>query len=134
MITLKDIRREVAASYGITPPEIALADKNPTGIAKRSYAASEARHVAVFLARRLTRLSHRGIADRVGYSDYSSSVVADRRITVRLQADDALRQRVAQIVARLTLAEVAKPLGPPNPALPAILASLQSPANEAQPQ
>lgn len=80
--------------------------------------------VIVFVARRLSGASDAAIASHLAYASVAEAMIADRSVTLRLPADDGLRDRVARVIGRLIVAEAAAPL-PPLPTPPAPIPLLQ---------
>jgi len=81
-VTLGDIEAVVAAFFGITPPDIHSS--------RRTRTISLARTIAMFLARRHTRMSFPEIGRFMG-KNHSSAVLAVQRMEQALKADDKLR-------------------------------------------
>jgi PAS domain-containing protein len=158
MIKLADINRAVCAVYGLSRDELLLPaefDSLPRRL-DQSRLMSEARHVAMYLGRRLTTRSLRQIGEALRYRDTASVVWALRSIETRLvvlpeagkknnvlpeagkkvppaagKQGDELRDRVARVMALLCIAAINRPL--PGAASPAMLASTAPQSPEARP-
>ena len=116
-ITVRAIARAVAEVYRLDADDLVIDDtmRGPAGqlLEKREQqCAIEARHVVMFISRRITTRSLRQIAERLGYRDYSAALYGERRIIQRLPREDALRSRIVTALAKIVMAEVEKPLPP----------------------
>lgn len=68
---------------------------------RRAPEVTDARHIAMYLSRVLTRKSYPTIAHAFGDMDHSTIMHGCRRIEARLQDDPGLQKRVASISAGL---------------------------------
>jgi chromosomal replication initiation ATPase DnaA len=94
-ITTAAIRDAVAARYGLRPAAILSRT--------RGGAISPARHVAIYLATRLTKLSLPAIGERLGGLHHTSVIYAVRGIQQRLRAGEAdIRHALDELEAELT--------------------------------
>ena len=95
MIRLRDIKRAVAAHYGFGARDL----DGPWQSARLV----RARHVALFLARRLTSQSLPQIGRAFGGRDHSTVIRAIARIEADLAEDAALRNEIAALRTRLQM-------------------------------
>ena len=101
MITVGTVQAAVAAGYGVT-----VAELNSDARAKRLL---HARHVAMFLSRRLTGRSYPQIGRRFGDRDHSTVIHACRRIEAQIATDADLGVEVDLLAAALCAGEEPKP-------------------------
>lgn len=94
-----DIVRATAAEYGLTVEGLRTLDR---GAGPRRGPAQEARMVASFVARRLTKASLRQISERLGDRDPGSVHGREATCARRILVDDDLRHTVARVVAVAT--------------------------------
>lgn len=95
-IDIKTIIRVVAESYNIKPIEI-LSDRRTMDIV-------EPRHVAIYLARILTRFSLPQIGKHFGGRDHTTCLHAFQKIELRRQADEIFDGQMKGIMARFVIA------------------------------
>lgn len=94
MTSIRDIQTAVCRLYGL--PATAMTDRR-----RGPGATVTPRHVAMYLARRLTGLSYRAIALHFGGRDHKGVLYADRRIRALRQRDAELRCHVERLTAQL---------------------------------
>ncbi len=88
-----DIRAEVARHFGLTEKEI-VSHSRLRRIARP-------RHVAMYLARRMTERSLEDIARRLGASDHTTVLHACRRVEALMGEDPDFAEDVLAIASRL---------------------------------
>jgi chromosomal replication initiation ATPase DnaA len=92
-LTLQEVRRAVSSEYCIPQRDI---DSE-----KRSRPIVTARHVAMYLARRLLQMSYPEIAKAFGGRDHATAMHAVYRIEQQLPEDPTLRGEVQRITFAL---------------------------------
>jgi chromosomal replication initiation ATPase DnaA len=90
---IEDIQRATAQHFGLTAEQLSSGD--------RAAVVARPRHVAMFLARQLTRSSAAEIGRRFGGRDHATVVHAARRIEELLARDAGLAASVDRIRAAL---------------------------------
>lgn len=90
---IEEIQQRVAASFGISRAELVGSTRAATPV--------RARQVAIFLTRELTDLSLPQIGRLYGGRDHSTVLNSIRRIEARLDEDDSLTSRVAELRAAI---------------------------------
>ncbi len=90
---IEEIQQRVASSFGISRAELVGSTRAATPV--------RARQVAIFLTRELTDLSLPQIGRLYGGRDHSTVLNSIRRVEARLDEDDALTSRVAELRAAI---------------------------------
>ncbi len=100
-IKVNDIVRATASVYGITTEELRYGQRRRLRKGEKRSRSSEARMVAAFVARRLTKASLRQIDERTGDPGATGTNTCYRVKTCakRIQEDEALRDKVARVIA-----------------------------------
>jgi hypothetical protein len=112
MTSIRDIQAAVCRFYSL--PTTAMTDRR-----RGPGTTATPRHVAMYLARRLTGLSYRAIALHFGGRDHKGVVYADRRIRARQRRDAELRGCVERLTDQLTEDTPWPAQASPTPTFPA---------------
>ncbi len=89
-ISIEDIQKTVAEFFGIKPNE--LKSK------KRAKQISLARQVAMYLSRKLTKLSYPHIGEKFGKKDHSTVIYAENQIEEKIKTDPELKNKINTII------------------------------------
>ena len=93
--SIDTIKRLCVAAYGVSLIDL--------GSARRDRHTVDARHVAMWLARKLTAMSLPQIGRHIGKRDHTTVLHAVRRIDRMLETEAAMRIDVAGLVAALQM-------------------------------
>ncbi len=89
-ISIEEIQKIVADFFGLKPQE--LKSK------KRSKQISLARQIAMYLSRKLTKLSYPHIGEKFGKKDHSTVIYAENQIKEKLQKDRELQNKINTLI------------------------------------
>ncbi len=89
-IAIEDIQKVVAEFYGLKPSD--LKSK------KRAKQISLARQVAMYLSRKLTKLSYPHIGEKFGKKDHSTVIYAENQIEEKLKNDPDLKNKINTLI------------------------------------
>lgn len=92
-ITSEQIKRAVASAYGVSVTDI--------DAERRHKAIVRPRHVAIYLATKLTTASLPEVGHRFGGRDHTTVINAVRRVEALLQTDEGVRAQVEALTASL---------------------------------
>ena len=89
-IAVEDIQKVVADFYGLKPSD--LKSK------KRAKQISLARQVAMYLCRKLTKLSYPLIGEKFGKKDHSTVIYAENQIEEKIKSDQELKNKINTLI------------------------------------
>jgi len=92
-VTIEEIIKTVAGKFGVKINELKAAKKNKN--------LTVPRHVAMYLARKLTTLSYPDIGEKVGGRDHSTVIYACNKIKKVIETDNDIRMLVQSIEDQL---------------------------------